>query len=510
MAVSITDVPLTDVPLTDVPLTDVPPLMHRVSAELDPDPARVIAQLYLPGEELQAGRSRAGAVVERVLALSDVEVERLASDLMRDFGHRHRDYVGILNSHASAVSARARPAPVMTGARALVLGAVFTAEFAIEGAALCNPSAVPHPDQSGLASGQLRVAVSVRSIGEGHLSSIGFATATIGPGDRWSFAPRLSPVVPGASTVAGWRREHLRAVVADEGLATQLAYVVLAGLPAEFTGPQLQNALGQVPVDLLSRPGGAETVALLQKLVPSAYEVSFPDDIDLSQQVLMPAAAEESNGIEDARFVRVVEPDGTSEYRATYTAYDGHKIAPRVLTSPDLRRFRAHRLAGPAARNKGMALFPRLVGGRHWALARSDGENTFVASSADGFIWGEALLIQPPSASWETLQVGNCGSPIETDRGWLVLTHGVGPMRTYVIGAVLLDLDDPTQLIARLDQPLLTGAPDEREGYVPNVVYSCGGLVHDGRLWLPYAIADQRIRVACADLDAVLDAMTVR
>lgn len=492
-----------------MPLTDVPLLMHRAAAELDPDPARVIAQLYLPGEELRAGRSRAGAVVERVLALSDDEAEQLASGLLRDFAHRHRDYVEMLTANASIISARVGDsASAMTGPRALVLGASFTAEFALEGAALCNPSAVVHPDQGGLAPGQLRVALSVRSIGEGHLSSIGFAEATIGPGDRWVFTPRGNPVVAGVGTVAGWQREHLRAVLADEGVVSELAYVVLAGLPDEFIGLQLQRALAAAPADLVSRPGGPETLAQLRRLVASAYEVRFPDDVDLSQQVLMPSAAEESNGIEDARFVRVVEPDAPVEYRATYTAYDGNKIAPRVLTSPDLRQFRAHRLAGPAARNKGMALFPRRIAGRHWALARSDGENTFVASSVDGFIWGEPLLIQPPSASWEILQVGNCGSPIETDRGWLVLTHGVGPMRTYVIGAVLLDLDDPTRLIARLDQPLLSGGADEREGYVPNVVYSCGGLVHDGRLWLPYAIADQRIRVASADLNAILDAMT--
>ena len=483
-----------------------PPLMRRVEADLDPDPARVIGQLFLPGEELRAGRSRADAVIERVLALPDDEVERLAGGLLRDFAHRHRDYTAMLTANASTVSARMRSTPV-TGARAVVLGAAFTAEYAVEGAALCNPSVVEHPDQTGLAGGQLRVALSLRSIGEGHLSSIGFVTATIGPGDEWSFAPRSSPVVAGVSSAVGWRRDHLRAVLADEGLVTELAYVVLAGLPDEFTSPQLQRALSLVPAELTARPGGTQTLALLHQLVLSAYEVGFPDDVELSQQVLMPVAAEESNGIEDARFVRVVAADGGVEYRATYTAYDGRKIAPRLLSSPDLRRFRSHRLAGPAAHNKGMALFPRLISGRHWALARCDGENTFVASSSDGLIWGEPRLIQPPSQSWEMLQVGNCGSPIETERGWLVLTHGVGPMRTYVIGAMLLDLDDPCRVLARLDEPLLRGDPAEREGYVPNVVYSCGGLVHDGRLWLPYAVADQRIRVARGGLDDVLDAM---
>lgn len=487
---------------------DAFPVVHRTDAELNPDPARVIAQLFLPGEEVRAGRSRAGAVLERVMALSEAEVDRLAEGLVRDFGHRHRDYTRVLTDNASTVSAHVQTHPVITGPRSLVLGAAFTAEYAIEGAALCNPSAVAHPDQSGLETGQLRVALSVRSIGEGHLSSIGFATATVGPGQRWSFAPRTSPVVAGTNVAAGWRREHLRAVLADEGLVTELAYVLLTGLPEQFSAPQLQRALGRVPLDLLSRPGGAATVALLHQLVPSSYEVSFPADIDLSQQVLLPSAAEESNGIEDARFVRVVDDDGTAEYRATYTAYNGHKIAPRLLTSPDLRHFRSHRLAGPAARNKGMALFPRPIGGRHWALGRSDGESTFVSSSTDGLIWEEPQLVQPPTASWEVLQVGNCGSPIETERGWLVLTHGVGPMRTYVIGAIVLDREDPTRVLGRLERPLLQSDPGEREGYVPNVVYSCGGLVHDGRLWLPYAIADQRIRVAWAVVDDVLDAMT--
>jgi predicted GH43/DUF377 family glycosyl hydrolase len=226
----------------------------------------------------------------------------------------------------------------------------------------------------------------------------------------------------------------------------------------------------------------------------------------LEQRVMMPSVAEESNGMEDARFTRFLDDNGTVEYRATYTAYDGHHIAPRVLTSPDLRVFRAHRLAGAAARNKGMAIFPRLVGGRYLALCRSDGESTSVASSTDGLLWTEPRLVQEPTATWETLQVGNCGPPIETPAGWLVLTHGVGAMRTYSMGAILLDLDDPTVLLGRLTAPLLEPEPDEQDGYVPNVVYSCGGIVHDGVLWIPYGIGDSRIGVAHVAIDDVLGA----
>lgn len=479
---------------------------QHVDAALLPDQGRVVARLFLPGEELH-GRSRAGAVVARVIALSEAEVETLAAQLLLDFSDRHRDYPATLADHASIVKSHVHEAPPMSAARELLLGASFTAEYSVEGAALCNPSAVPHPDQSGLAAGQARVAVSLRCIGEGHLSSIGFATAVVGPGPTWTFDPRGMPAVGGASTTAHWRREHLRAVLADQGRIDGLAHSVLASLPDAFTGPVLQQALGGAHQDLLAGPGGQSTVDLLRRLVASAYEVTFPPDVALSQQVLLPSAAEESNGMEDARFVRFVDDDGTVEYRATYTAYDGHHIAPRLLTSPDLRVFRAHRLAGPAARNKGMALFPRLVGGRHRSLCRSDGESNYVASSVDGLVWGEPELVQAPQASWEVLQVGNCGPPIETDRGWLVLTHGVGPMRTYAMGAILLDLDDPTRVLRRLERPLLQATPAERDGYVPNVVYSCGGIVHDGLLWLPYGIGDARIGVAWAPLDELLDEM---
>ena len=386
------------------------------------------------------------------------------------------------------------------------MGASFTAEYAVEAAALCNPSAVLHPDQGGLRAGEARLAVSLRAIGEGHVSSLGFAAAVIGPGARWTFEPRESPVVAGVSVPARWARDHLRAVLADEGQVDDLTHNVLAGLPDVFTASEVQQILTDAHPELLTRPSGMASIEVLRRVMASAYEVSFPADLALSQQVILPATVEERNGIEDARFVRFHD-DGQIDYRATYTAYDGQQIAPRLLISPDLRTFHAHRLAGPAARNKGMALFPRRINGRHWGLCRSDGENTSVASSYDGRIWGRPTLVQRPKASWEVVQIGNCGSPIETDRGWLVLTHGVGPMRTYAVGAILLDLNDPTRITCRLAEPLLEAGVDERDGYVPNVVYSCGGIVHDRRLWLPYGISDSRIGVAWASIDELLDAM---
>jgi predicted GH43/DUF377 family glycosyl hydrolase len=485
-----------------------PGLARHAPQGLRADPGRVVARLFLPGEELPMTRSRAAAVVARVLALPEAEVEALAAGLLRDFAGRHPDYPALLADHASIVGSRLEEAPQLSTARALLLGACFTAEYAVEGAALCNPSAVLHPDQTSLQPGQARAAVSLRGIGEGHYSSIGFCTAVLGPGPRWSFEPRTLPAVAGVAAATGWRAAHLRAVLADRGQIDELASTVLSVLPLEFTGSDLERVLADVHPNLLGRPGAQATVDMLRRLVSSAYEVAFPAGVELSQQVLLPTAADESNGMEDARFVRFVDDDGSVDYRATYTAYDGHLIAPRLLTSPDLRSFRADLLAGPAARNKGMALFPRRVGGRYLALCRQDGETNSLTSSPDGHSWSEPRLVQAPAASWEVLQVGNCGPPIETDRGWLVLTHGVGPMRTYAIGALLLDLDDPARVLARLDRPLLRPAPAERDGYVPNVVYSCGGLVHDGLLWLPYGIGDARIGVAWVAVEELLAQMS--
>jgi predicted GH43/DUF377 family glycosyl hydrolase len=483
-------------------------IAHRVRAGLLPDPARVIAQLFLPGEELPQAHSRASQVVSRVMSLAEDEVERLAADLIRDFGGRHVNYEALLRRHASIVSAHIKAAHELTAARTLLLGATFTAEYATEAAALCNPSAVLSPDQDDLDVGQARVALSVRGIGEGHISSIGFCSAVVGPGPQWSFEPRLLPVSVAGTTPASWRRAHLHAVLADQGHLDELAEAVLHALPAEFEGAELERALAEAHRDLLTRPSSAGTVDVLRTVVSSAYNASFAAGTDLSQRILSPSAEEESNGMEDARFTRFTDDDGTAEYRATYTAYDGRRIAPRLLISADLRVFRAHRLAGPAARNKGMALFPRKVHGRYLALCRSDGESTSLASSADGYVWDQPALLRVPSAPWEMLQVGNCGPPIETERGWLVLTHGVGPMRVYVIGTLLLDLDDPTRVVAYSRTPLLSPGPAEQDGYVPNVLYSCGAFLHDGLVWIPYGIDDARIGVAYAPLDAVLADMS--
>lgn len=412
--------------------------------QLDADPSRVVARLFLPGESTAPLRPRAEIITERVRSLSDAEALEISDALIADFSDRHYDLPGILAEHARAALSRTGESMDPGSAHYSVLGGTFTQEYSVEGAALCNPSVAEHPDQSGLAEGQLRVVVSVREIGEGHVSSLGFTTAIIS-GDSWAFDPRSTPLrQPSVAPAAGgW----------------------------------------------------------------SSYDAVFPEGSSLSQRVLLPVIEQERNGIEDARLVRVTDATGHVDYRATYTAYDGSAVSPRVLLSDDLVTFVSRPLTGAAATNKGVAIFPRLVGGEYLALVRSDGETNSLAHSPDGFAWGRETAIRPPKLPWELVQSGNCGSPIETEAGWLVLTHGVGPMRVYSMGAILLDLDDPTKVLGALPHPLITSEGSKQNGYVPNVVYSCGAIVHDGTLWMPYGVGDNRIRVASIGLDELLGAM---
>ncbi len=479
------------------------------ASQLSADPKRVVTRLFLPGEGVASTHSRAAEIVERVLAIPAEQITRMAEQLSADFAARHGEVGDVFTTNARAVGSRVSGTTPVDAERALVLGATFTAEYAVEGAALCNPSAVAHPDQTGMAVGQLRVAVALRAIGEGHLSSIAFAEAVIGP-DDWAFQSRTLPLATAAVTQGDWSREHLRAALEHEGHLNETSSALLGALPEQFTTSTVDAALLTLPESLTRRRDTMTSLETLRNMVSSAYRAEFTTSTSLSQRVLLPAAAEEDHGMEDARFVRFVGADGRVEYRATYTAYDGRDIAPRLITSPDLRRFSIHRLTGPAARNKGMALFPRLIGGAHFALTRTDGESISLAHSADGLAWDDQSVIHSPTQPWELVQTGNCGSPLETAAGWLVLTHGVGPMRTYSIGALLLYLADPSRVIARTVLPIMQPTAQTRDGYVPNVLYSCGGIVHDGVLWVPYGIGDNRVSVFSVPVDELIASMELQ
>ena len=479
-------------------------LASRQPVGLSADPDRVITKLFVPGEENPETRSRAAGILDRVLALPDEAVSAALTEVLADFSARHRNFTATLERNAAIMSHRLVDPDALGRERRLLLGACFTHEYAVEAAALCNPSLVAHPRQDGLRPGQLRVVLSLRGIGEGHVSSIGFATGVLGPGTTAHWQPRPGPVATAERQPDRWDRAWLRAALAHDRCDNEITATVLAALSEPFGQGDLDRGLAAVHPRLLARPGASATLQRIRELSTAHYTVRFPDGVELAQRVLWPISRAESHGMEDARFVRFTGQDGESRYLATYTAYDGRTVAPHLLDSPDLRSFRAFPLTGPAARNKGMALFPRLVGGRHVALCRGDGETISLATSSDGRHWTDEVPLHGPTAPWELLQVGNCGSPVETSRGWLVLTHGVGPMRTYAIGAMLLDLADPTRIIGALPEPLLAPGPRERTGYVPNVVYSCGALLHEETLWLPYASSDTRVAVATIPLQELL------
>ncbi len=481
-------------------------LAARTDVVLPADPRRVVARLFVPGHELARDRgSRAPGVLSRVLAMPEEEVAATLRRVRERYAGRHRDLEGVLRAHVELIAHRVPEGAVLSDERRDLVGAAFTHEFAIEGAALFNPSLVAHPDQSGLEPGQLRFVMSLRAVGEGHLSCVEFRTGVVGPGRA------LAVDDPGrhAETASGGPTTHHRDVFAAQlqqaGADAESAAFLVRRLPPVFDDAGLESALTEMATHPVAGEGGARTAELARRTARCTYEAAFSGRTALAERVLWPQGPSESRGIEDARFTRFVDDDGTAEYRATYTAYDGGKVAPQVITTTDFARFRISQLAGPAAKDKGMALFPRRVGGAHLALTRSDMVTTGLSTSVDGRWWDEPVALHGPAQPWEVVQTGNCGSPLETEAGWVVLTHGVGPMREYAVGALLLDLHDPRRVLGALREPLLTPEGGEREGYVPNVVYSCGSLLHRGELLLPYGASDDSVRFAFVEVAALLD-----
>lgn len=488
-------------------------LLHS-TARLDPDPTRRLARLHLPGEAEPEDHSRADEIVARILSIPEEDLAESVATVVERFTGDREALLPVLVEHAASISSRLSAIDRVSSDRRLLLGAAFTAEFAVEGAALCNPSAVLHPSQTGLGAGQTRIAVSLRQIGEEHHSSIGFVSAIVGPGRTWRFEPR-EDVVTAERLPAVWSRPRFAHALRagqdgphGERRLSEVETAVVGALRESFTVDDIETAIGSLRPELLRRYDAGVDLDHIRRIAGSAYIARFTPRSALGRRVLMPADPCESVGMEDARFTRTTTDGGGSEYRASYTAYDGHTISSRLLVSPDLRVFSSSVLTGPPTTNKGMAFFPRRIDGVRLALTRTDGESISLARSPDGFAWEDVAVVHRPTELWEIVQTGNCGSPIETDRGWLVLTHGVGPLRRYCIGAMLLDLEHPEIVLARLRTPLIEPDGERGNGYVPSVVYSCGGIVVDGMLWIPYGVGDARIGVASIPVQELIDSMT--
>jgi predicted GH43/DUF377 family glycosyl hydrolase len=499
--------------------------VNRTGVTLHPDHTRVMLRPFHCMSD-----QRAITICSEVAALPEREVCVLLEQMLAEFGERHQKIREFFRRRFEEVqpyllkqpkvgesfrrlSDDVRPGSAtgerLSEERELLLGGYFSHEYSLEAAALFNPSIVAHPDQSGLAPGSLRFILSLRATGEGHISSITFRTGlldaqckiTIDEPSRYCLEP--APV-PNAT----FDKSKFEEKLPDLGLAGGFSQQILRTLGDSFTLDELRSSIGLAVRQL--RAPNMETEAVGRQilvLARSNYEVQFAPDSRLSERVLFPATPSQSNGIEDARFVRFHDDDGSRTYYATYTAYNGKTVQPQLLETPDFLHFKFTTLAGPAVENKGMALFPRRIKGTYAMLSRQDAENIYVMFSEHLHFWHNARLVLKPAFPWEYVQLGNCGSPIETEAGWLVISHGVGPVRTYCIGAFLLDRDDPTKVIGRLREPLIKPNKDEREGYVPNVVYSCGSLVHGGQLIIPYGISDYATTFAALPLNEVLAAM---
>ncbi len=388
-------------------------------------------------------KTRANHIVDRMLALDAETVASQLADVLENFQGRHRNLLRIFEARADEMEEAFNTHIVFTQEQRQLAGAYFLNEYSFEASALFNPSIVAHPDQSGVPAGGLRFVLSLRAVGEGHISSLTFRSGII---------------------------------AAD----------------------------GKVSVDSTSRLASSPRISLRSD--SGDVELAFTSDEDISERVIFPITESQSNGIEDARFVEFHD-DGRRIYYATYTAYSGRAIRSELIETSDFVSFRLSPLKGIAARNKGMALFPRKINGKYAMIARQDNENLYLIFSDDLYTWEEGQAILKPQFPWEFVQIGNCGSPIEIDSGWLMLTHGVGPVRKYSIGAALLDKKDPSKVLARLRDPLVRPDPSEREGYVPNVVYTCGAMLHRDKIIFPYAVSDTFSNFATIEVAALLDAM---
>ncbi len=478
--------------------------VKRTDVLIKPNNTRVLVR---PLEFSDSQRSL--RIVARCMSMSEQEVERQVEDLFAEFHGRHqrtRDFM--LNRFEYARQFLLTDAPLSENRQVLV-GAFFTQEYALESAALFNPSMVWHPDQSGVPPGSKRFILSLRATGEGHVSSITFRSGlvdannsiTIDPSKRFVTTPEMEPN-------PDYEKQLFQRKLTELGFTNGFVEQVMDLLDETFTLGQLQVAISNVRRQ--HRPRAAEFDAVanaMSVLAKSNYEFSFAAEQTLAERAIFPYSPSQLNGIEDARFVQFQEDDGSIRYYATYTAFDGRITLPELLETENFLQFQINTLNGPEVRNKGMALFPRRINGHYAMLSRQDGENIYVMYSDMLHFWYTRQLLAKPTYSWEYVQLGNCGSPIETSEGWLVLTHGVGPMRKYSMGAFLLDLEDPCRLIGRLKEPLLAPNENEREGYVPNVVYSCGGAIHNGELFIPYAMSDYASSFATVPVDQLIKAL---
>jgi predicted GH43/DUF377 family glycosyl hydrolase len=480
--------------------------VNRKNIQFSPDTSRVIARFLYTGDE------RALNIIRSVLGMTENSASKALSPILRDYALRHRNITKIFEKHFNKIAHLLKLLKVepdsLDISQKILIGAYFTMEYSIESAAFFNPSIVEHPDQSETGLQEKRVILSFRATGEGHISSIVFRAGVLDKNNDLSLEP-VGKMLAEAERIRRYEYDKasfkskldemkdIHAIIPPE--------LILNKLNDTFTYEELPDCIDEARKSLHLTEEKELLFNQIIWLASSHYELEFSLDSNISERVIFPVSRNEKSGIEDARFVKFVDDDGKIKYYATYTAYDGVSIMPKMLGTEDFYNFNMLPLHGEIAQNKGMALFPRKVNGKYVMLCRLDGFNNYIAFSDNISIWREAKLLQQPKFPWEFIQIGNCGSPIETPDGWLVITHGVGPMREYVLGASLFNLQKPEIEIGRLKLPLLMPNAEEREGYVPNVVYSCGSMIHNDDLIIPYAMSDYASTYATVNLRELLD-----
>ncbi|MEJ6980124.1 glycoside hydrolase family 130 protein [Pedobacter sp. P351] len=477
--------------------------IERKPIKVYPDPKRVIARFFYNGDE------RGKEVITRVMTLSDEQVFSIISPLLQEYSKRHRNITKLLEKHCSKLKFLFDTMGIdhdsIQPYRKLLIGSYFTHEYSIESAAFFNPSIIEDPNQTELEEGERRLIISFRAVGEGHISSIVFRRALIDKHNNINVIP-VGNYIDEAEIIRN--ASYNKKLFLEKALVSRVGINVLKELETKldenFDYVTLRNTILE---SQKIEPDPVRDVELEKVLwlSDSFYEIIFSMDTDISDRVIFPISEFERKGIEDPRFVKFIEDDGQITYYATYTAFDGAIIMPKLLKTKDFYDFKIGPLFGAGAQNKNLALFPRKINGKYAMLSRIDGWNNYIMYSEKINVWENPVKLQQPKYSWEFVQIGNCGSPIETEEGWLVITHAVGPMRKYCLSACLLKLDDPSVEIGRLEEPLLMPNPDEREGYVPNVVYSCGSIINNGKLIIPYGLSDYSSSFATVDLKALLD-----
>jgi predicted GH43/DUF377 family glycosyl hydrolase len=464
---------------------------------------RVVARFFFNGE------ARAKAIISQVVAMTDAEVATTLTPLLREFSRRHRNITRIFERHCDRVrhlfASQQISFEEVDYKKRLLIGSYFTNEYSIESAAFFNPSLIEDIDQSGLEEGEKRVIISFRAVGEGHISSIAFRHGTINRENEIKLIT-AGNYVEEAEVIrnATYHKNSFFQNAVSIKLPDPVLSEIQTRLPETFEYISLKHVIREMQQRYQVDHFIKKALERLLWLADSYYEINFSLDTDISDRVIFPYSEAESKGIEYARFVKFTDPQGDTVYYATYTAYDGVTIQPKLMQTKDFYHFKILPLYGEGAQNKNLALFPRMINGKYVMVSRIDGINNYIMYSDRINIWENPEILQTPKHPWEFVQIGNCGSPIETSEGWLLITHGVGPMRTYCLGASLLDLENPRIEIGRLKEPLLMPTKEEREGYVPNVLYSCGSMIHNQELIIPYGLSDYASGFATVELDKLL------